>query len=122
MKLDFEANIFPVISAIQPEASRASLELRLSQAHQVEQALLESVLGEFSITIPVAEYDAGLEYSTSTVENYSFVITRRFFHYGEWHVGGANGEILNVYTYVSQMKSSAQSLLDLLEYRERGGQ
>ncbi|MBC9704870.1 MAG: hypothetical protein H9W81_07820 [Enterococcus sp.] len=36
------------------------------------------------------------------VENYQFIVTRRFFIDGELHLGGANGEIVNVDAMVTQ--------------------
>lgn len=47
-----------------------------------------------TVTLPASEFDGDL------LENYEFVITRRFSYGGECYVGGANGEVLNVDAFI----------------------
>jgi hypothetical protein len=47
-----------------------------------------------TVTLPAAEFDGDL------LENYEFVVTRRFSYDGECYVGGVNGEVLNVDAFI----------------------
>ena len=98
MKL--EANIFPKF--IHGPESLTDLKRMLAGLPDLERSLIESPLGQFPVvTLALTEFNNGMEYSTGVLESYQFVITRRHSLHGEWHVGGANGEILNVSTFIS---------------------
>lgn len=99
--LKLEANIFPQFDLAESD----SPEQILANLPQLERDLLDSSLGHSPvITLARTEFDNGMEYSTGVLDSYQFIIIRRFQLHGEWHVGGANGEILNVYTFISGFK------------------
>lgn len=108
--LKLEANIFPQFDLAEsdnPEHILASLP-------QLERDLLDTPLAqEPVITLARTEFDNGMEYSVGVLESYQFIIIRRYQLHGEWHVGGANGEILNVYTFMSGFKSFLEEKIAL---------
>lgn len=109
MKL--EANIFPVFEA--GDESVSDLDAYLAAIPKIEKSLLETPLHQNPIMVLAkAEFDDGPEFPTGVVDDYEFIITRRFKLYGEWHVGGANGEILNVYAFLSSFKAFWESQAD----------
>lgn len=117
--VQFEANIFPVFEGLKPE----ELSNFKSLAPQMERFFAETPLTQNPVaTITKAEVDTGLEHSREIVENYQFVITRRYMFGGELHVGGANGEVLNIYLLIQGLKQIAEKHEAMKEYYERGGQ
>jgi hypothetical protein len=96
--MNLEANIFPVFE-LKPE-DVPNIRKYLADIPQMERFFVETPL------------------DLVVLENYQFVITRRFKLYGEWHVGGANGEILNVYTLVTGLKTFFEGELALREGRD----
>lgn len=101
--LKLEANIFPKFEV--EEADIPNLERIMSNLTHLERLMLETRLHEGpTVSLKSVEFDAGMEHSWGFAENYEFVITRRYRYNEEWHVGGANGEILNVYTFISGFK------------------
>lgn len=114
--IDLEANIFPKFDL--SEADLPHIETMLENLPQLEKGLLDSPLAQSPmVTLARTEFDAGLEYSMGELDSYQFIITRRYHLHGEWHVGGANGEILNVYTFISGFK---RFLEDQLALRDSG--
>lgn len=110
MKL--EANIFPKFELTHEDT--AMIEQFLQTIPKMERYFQEAPLSESpTVTLSSAEFDEGMEHSWGVVENYQFIITRRFMLHGELHVGGANGEILNVYTFISGLKRFLEEQLAL---------
>jgi hypothetical protein len=113
MKL--EANIFPkcVFTGKETVSDLQAIRDRFSY---METNLVAAPLGQFPVvTLGLTEFDNGMEYSTGVLESYEFIVTRRFKLHGEWHVGGANGEILNVYTFVTGFMTALDERIALLE-------
>lgn len=108
--MNLEANIFPVFDA---EAdSHPDLDSYLASISRMEKALLKTPLHQNPVvSLAKAEFDNEAGSSTNVVDNYEFLITRRFMFYGEWHVGGANGEVLNVHTFISGFRAFWESQL-----------
>lgn len=113
MKL--EANIFPQFDLAESD----NPEQILATLPQLERDLLDTPLGQVPIlTLARTEFDNGMEYSVGVLDSYQFIIVRRFQLHGEWHVGGANGEILNVYTFISGFKRFLEEKIALRESRK----
>lgn len=72
-------------------------------ANNLRTAFAEKPLNSFTADIASAEID-GL----GEVENYSFLIVRRFEVNGVLHVGGYNGEILNTKDYLTSIYRATQ--------------
>lgn len=102
--LKLEANLFPKF--IHGPESLTDLKRMLAGLPELERSLVEAPLGQFPVvSLALTEFDNGMEYSTGVLESYQFIITRRHRLHGEWHVGGANGEVLNVYTFISGFRA-----------------
>lgn len=108
--LKLEANIFPQFDLGPDDFSH--LETILRNLSFVEETLTQSPLGQSpAITLARTEFDNGTEHSVGVLDRYEFIITRRYQLHGEWHVGGANGEILNVHTFLSGFKAALKDAM-----------
>jgi hypothetical protein len=114
--MNLEANLFPRYE-LRPEDTRDFGKV-LSELPQMERFFNEAPLGQNAVvTLAATEFDSGRD-ELEVLENYQFVITRRYTFHGELHVGGANGEILNVYTFISGLRTFLEEQKALAEHRE----
>jgi hypothetical protein len=121
--IQFDANIFPVFEDLTPEELKTTTILSKRIPAEMEHFFSEAPLTQTPVaTIAKAEVETGMEHTQTFVKNYQFVITRRYMHNGELHVGGANGEVLNVYLLIEALKTFIEKQQARKEYYERGGQ
>jgi hypothetical protein len=100
------ATIFPQF-ALKPE-ELGDVEGIVSRIPQLAKFLTEVPFHSTPVmTLSTAHFDGMI------VEDYQFVITRRFRLGGELHIGGANGEVLNVDTFISGFTAYLEEQLNL---------
>jgi hypothetical protein len=121
MLLSVEENIIPRFKLDAEDAP--NIQKYLNEIPQMERFFTEAPLTQQPVaTLARAEVLIGFEEAELVVDNYQFVITRRFTVGGELHVGGANGEVLNVYTFISNLRRFLEEQLELQEDLKRDSQ
>lgn len=115
--MNLEANIFPKFLFGQETLS--DLQAIRTRLQYLETNLVESPLGQFPVVaLGSTEFIAERPDSFEVMDSYEFIITRRYKLHGEWHVGGANGEILNVYTFITGFKTALDERITLMESKK----
>lgn len=94
--MQMQANIAPIISL----NDEGEFPVTTQEIENLEDFMTQANLQD-NIVFTVAKGYVGGE----LIEEYKFMVTRRYLLDGELHLGGANGEVLNMTAFAYQLKA-----------------